>query len=712
VDQTGLQAGTFSGRVLVNTSDGKQSIVSVTLTVTAVAPQLDVSPTYLRYTGTIATLASSEQDLVLRNIGGGGPISFQASVVGTPSWLSVSPGSGQVTPNTPVYLHVLTSAQGLTGGAQRAALHISSDAGAIDVPVSALTRNGGPAIGLDQQGVLFVTRAGNGDTSFEDVNVLNTGDSTLNWQAEIVSTEQWLSLSSPGGQIAPGGATDLRLSIATGGLQPGGHYALVRISDPNAVNSPQYFTVVLNVQTPDTPPAPHPIPEGLVFVTRAGATPPAQTVTVFTSSSTPVPFQAAANPAGGGNWLAVTPASGTTQTQPPALLNVAVNTAGLAAGVYTGSITVSLSSTAVQTTNVTLFVQPPAPAGGKFLKGKDAVAGCTPSKLALTSTGLNNSFASPAGWPTSLAVALADDCGSPVINGQVVVTFSNGDPALSMKLTDPTTATYSGTWSPRNVANSITVTARANAPNLASTSANILGAVTANKVPVLSTNGTLNNLNPIVGAPIAPGTVAQVFGSNLATEQAQPGVVPLPNTFNGTQVLVGAFPAPLFFLSDAQLNVQLPPELQAGKDYPIIVAANGGYTLPDTITTASAAPGLAVQSDNIVIAQHPNFSLVTTSAPATAGEAITLYLVGMGATNPAVASAVASPSAQLASVTSPPTVTIGGQQAQILFAGLTPGAVGLYQINLIVPSGVTSGQAPLVITQGSAVANAATLPMR
>jgi uncharacterized protein (TIGR03437 family) len=311
-----------------------------------------------------------------------------------------------------------------------------------------------------------------------------------------------------------------------------------------------------------------------------------------------------------------------------------------------------------------------------------------------------------------LAVALADDCASPVINGQVVVTFSNGDPALSMKLTDPTTATYSGTWSPRNVANSITVTARANAPNLASTSSNLLGAVTANKVPVLSTNGTLNNLNPIVGAPIAPGTVVQVFGSALATEQAQPGVVPLPSTFNGTQVLVGAFPAPLFFLSDGQLNVQLPTELQPGKDYPIIVAANGAFTLPDTITTAPAEPGLAVLSDSTVIAQHPDFSLVTTSAPAAAGEAITLYLVGMGATNPAVASALASPSGPLASVTTSPVVTIGGQQAQVLFAGLTPGAVALYQINLIVPTGVASGQAPLVITQGSAAANAATLPMR
>ena len=713
VDQTGLQPGTYSGRVLVKTSDGQQSIVTVTLTVAAAEPQLDISPPYIRYSGTAASIDGAEQDLVLRNTGGGGPIAFRAAVVGNAPWLSVTPDSGQTSPNAPVYLRVVISAAGLTAGAQNTFVRITSAAGTVDVPVSALTRPGGPAIAIDQQGVRFDTRAGNGDTGFETVDILNTGDSALNWHAEVLSSDRWLALSAPDGQTAPGASSSLTLRVATGGLDPGGHYALVRISDPDAVNSPQYFTAVLNVQKAETPAGPHPVPEGLVFVTRAGTAPPPQTVTVFTSSSTAVAFQAAANPAGGGIWLTVTPAGGSTQTQPPAQVSVGINPAGLAAGVYTGAITISFSSTLVQTTNVTLIVQPPAPAGARSAKApRDAVAGCAPARLALTSTGLNNSFISPAGWPTSLAVALSDDCGAPVVNGQVVATFSNGDPALVMKLTDPNTATYSGTWSPRNVTNAVTVTARANAPALASTSADILGAVTANKVPVLSTNGTLNNLHPVVGAPIAPGTVAQVFGSNLAPSQVEPGVVPLPPAFNGTQVLVGAFPAPLYFLSDGQLNVQLPPELQAGKEYPVIVAANGGYTLPDSITTSAANPGLAVLADNTVIAQHPDFSLVTAVSPAAAGEAITLYLVGMGATNPAVASGAASPAGPLASVTAPVTVTIGGRQASILFAGLTPGAVGLYQINLIVPSGLGAGQLPLVITQGGATANNATLPVK
>jgi uncharacterized protein (TIGR03437 family) len=710
VDQTGLAVQTYSARILVNTTDGRQNIVTVTLTVTATPAQLDVLPTYLRFSAT-PTVPAGGQTLYVRNSGGGGPFSFQATVTAGASWLTVTPASGQTASNAPVPLQVQVTTQGLPVGARRGAIRIDSAAGSITISVSLLVRSAGAVIGLDGQGVQFRDRAGNGDTQFRDVHVLNLGDGLVNWAAEIVSDGTWLSLGATSGQASPGSGNLLRLNVATGGLDPGAYYALVRISDPNALNSPQYFTAVLNVQTADTPPTPWPVPEGIVYVARAGTNPAAQPVTVYVSSSTPVAYQAAANTSSGGTWLSVSPATGTTQTQPPAQVSIAVNAAGLAAGVYTGSVTFSLSSTAIQTTNVTLIVQPALPASGSA-KAHDAVAGCTPSKLALTSTGLNNSFASPAGWPTPLAVALSDDCGSPVVNGQVVVTFTSGDPALAMKLTDPNAGTYSATWSPKNVTSAVTVTARANAPSLASASADIGGAVTANKVPVLLANGTVNNFNVVAGAPLAPGTVAAVFGAGLAPSVAQPGVIPLPSTFNGTQVLVGAFSAPLYFLSDGQLDVQLPTELAPNQDYSIVVAANGGLTLPDTITTTGVDPAVVVNPDSSVIAEHLDFSLITAVSPAASGETITLFLAGMGATNPPVASGVASPSSPLARVTAQPTVTIDGQQATVVFAGLTPGAAGLYQINVTVPAGLPAGQLPVVITQSGVTANAATLPVK
>jgi uncharacterized protein (TIGR03437 family) len=91
---------------------------------------------------------------------------------------------------------------------------------------------------------------------------------------------------------------------------------------------------------------------------------------------------------------------------------------------------------------------------------------------------------------------------------------------------------------------------------------------------------------------------------------------------------------------------------------------------------------------------------------------IILTLVGMGATDPPVPSGAAAPSDPMAAVVVQPTVTIGGQPADIVFAALMPGAVGLYQIELTVPTGLTSGDQPVAVIQGSVAANTALLAVQ
>ena len=142
-----------------------------------------------------------------------------------------------------------------------------------------------------------------------------------------------------------------------------------------------------------------------------------------------------------------------------------------------------------------------------------------------------------------------------------------------------------------------------------------------------------------------------------------------------------------------------------------MIEANGALTIPDSLTIAPAQPGLLSFADRRLIAQHPDYSLISADSPAKQGEAITLYLVGMGATDVPVASGVPSPGVPLANAKSQPAVTIGGRTAPLIFAGLTPGAVGLYQINLFVPTGQT-GDLAVVVTQNGVVANAAVIPVR
>jgi uncharacterized protein (TIGR03437 family) len=90
---------------------------------------------------------------------------------------------------------------------------------------------------------------------------------------------------------------------------------------------------------------------------------------------------------------------------------------------------------------------------------------------------------------------------------------------------------------------------------------------------------------------------------------------------------------------------------------------------------------------------------VTPSAPAQAGDVLVIYCAGLGVTNQPVADGAASPGSPPTQTQAPVTVSIGGQNANVLFAGLTPTLVGLYQVNVVMPAGVTPGNAvPVLLT--------------
>jgi uncharacterized protein (TIGR03437 family) len=378
-------------------------------------------------------------------------------------------------------------------------------------------------------------------------------------------------------------------------------------------------------------------------------------------------------------------------------------------------------SNAVRDVNVTVVV---LPAGSTLISGlAPRAAGCSASKLALTEVGLVNNFSVPAKWPATLIVQLNDDCGSSVASGSVVASFSNGDAPLTLRADQG--ANYSATWQPSAAASQMVVTLTANAAPLQPATMQLVGGVSQNQVlvPSLAQGGTLNNLNPVVGQAVAPGTIAQVFGSGLAASSAQPGVIPVPNIFNGTYALIGPYQAPLYFLSDGQLNVQIPAELGSAQQYPILISVNNALSLPDTIDFAPATPGIlssfdgpnppSVQEGAHIRAQHnADFSLVTSANPAKPGEYVIMYLVGMGPTDPAVPSGAAAPSTEpLARVTVQPTLKVDGQDATIAFAGLTPGSVGLYQVTFQVPLNARSGDLDVVLTQNGRAANTVKLPV-
>jgi len=275
---------------------------------------------------------------------------------------------------------------------------------------------------------------------------------------------------------------------------------------------------------------------------------------------------------------------------------------------------------------------------------------------------------------------------------------------------NPSQGLYSGTWSPARTSSEVAINLTASAPGYPAATSQIAGAVVPNAVPLLTPNSTLHSFDPLIGGALAPGTIVAIYGQNLAAAASQPTTIPLPTTFNGTAVIVGGMEAPLYYVSPGQINAQIPFELSSGNQYQVIVSANGALTTPQPIQLASATPGLAAFSDSTLIAQHGSGTLVSQTAPATGGEYLVAYLAGLGDTTVPVPSGAASPSSPLAQPTSTPTLTINGTQYPILFAGLTPGLVGLYQMNFQVPAALAAGNITIVVSQNGQPSNQTVLP--
>jgi uncharacterized protein (TIGR03437 family) len=323
--------------------------------------------------------------------------------------------------------------------------------------------------------------------------------------------------------------------------------------------------------------------------------------------------------------------------------------------------------------------------------------------------GVNN-FSVPAGWPSNLEASVIDNCGGPLPNASVTASFSNGDPPLTLK-SDGVSNRFSVTWQPGTSGTQVTTRVDAVAPALARGTAIITGTVEPNTAvsPSLAVGGILNNLNPVIGAAIAPGTVAQVYGDNLASAAGGPSTLPLPTVFSGAELIVGGFSAPLYYASKGQLTVQIPAELVANRSYTAIAIAGNQPSLPEDVNIVAVSPATVVFPDGRLVAQHGDFTLVDATKPAKPSEPLTIYLVGMGATNPLVKSGAVAPSSPLAQISSGVSVTVGGQTAELFFAGLTPGGIGLYQINFRVPANAPTGSLDVVITQNGVRANASKL---
>ena len=153
---------------------------------------------------------------------------------------------------------------------------------------------------------------------------------------------------------------------------------------------------------------------------------------------------------------------------------------------------------------------------------------------------------------------------------------------------------------------------------------------------------------------------------------------------------------------------------QASGDVTVAIYTPGGISDNFNLTVPSTSPavflsGAAGPVTNIpTVIRNSNSQLVTDSNPVQRGDELTIYLTGCGQTFPGVTDGSGAPMNPLARAVSVPVVTLGGVSLNTMFGGLTPGSVGLCQINVSVPASAPQGlSVPLTITQG---AGSQTLP--
>lgn len=126
-----------------------------------------------------------------------------------------------------------------------------------------------------------------------------------------------------------------------------------------------------------------------------------------------------------------------------------------------------------------------------------------------------------------------------------------------------------------------------------------------------------------------------------------------------------------------------------------------------SFTVAANAPGVFVvpPSNHAVAVNYADGNLNSTQDSVQPGNYLTVYLTGLGAVDNPVATGAVAPDSPLSNALAPVSVTIGGQSANVAFAGLTPGLVGVFQLNLLVPA-VSAGEQALAVTAAGVAANA------
>jgi uncharacterized protein (TIGR03437 family) len=580
---------------------------------------------------------------------------------------------------------------------------------AVELTVSAAEN----LLNISQTGLQFQVAAGTVSLPPQSVTISETGSAPLAYtaSAQTLSGGSWLTVTPTVGSANPTATGTVTVAVNSSGLAAGDYYGLVQFTAKGAGNTPQSAEVALRVLPATSSPEPLVTPTGLIFVESSSGPTAPETVQVFNATNQPVAVTPTLTFQQGTGWITVS-SGGTVDSGKALVLTLQVPLVNLSPGTYTATLNIQTSiDTSMHPVAIVLIVPAPSTSSQAVSQREHpAVTGaCTPTQLQPVFTLLGNSFQTPGGWPVALQTQVADNCGNPLTDGSVVATFSTGDPELAMVSIGG--GQWAGTWQPHGTGSgtaTITVNANSFMPALAG-SAVISGTVSANPtVPSVDPGGVVSTASFQPNAPVAIGSFISVFGSNLAPQAAGAKTLPYPINLAGTEVVLGGEVIPLAFAANGQINALVPYDVQPNAAQQLIVQQNNTYSLPQPVLVGATQPAVFTQNqsgmgEGVIVVLKANGTEFETapSAPASVGDVLIVYCSGLGAVSPPVPAGMAASATMLSYTTNTVTATVSGQSAKVLFAGLAPDFAGLYQVNVVVPSGVNpSTSVPVVLSVG------------
>lgn len=610
-------------------------------------------------------------------------------------WFTVSPSAGTTPAQVTVTINQTRLVQ-LGAGTYTGSVRIASATSQVDVPVS-LTVSGFALLAVDPvTPVVFEATQGQTPPARSlTVRATDASSQPFNITVEYgTGASNWLLLSKTTGNTGPTGDL-ITLNVNPQAVTAAGVYEATLVFTPSGI-VPGAPAVRIPVRYTVTGTAVVTASVDRIMATQTGNTPPTVPPITLSSTTPGLSFLAVGSP----SWVRVTPSSGSI----PGSVTVSFDSTVFTPGDYPGSVTISVSGVQTITIPVMLRVQ-----AGSALQGVPSnvtLSAPQGSTTPVTQT-LNVTSAGGAINYTTAAASQGNWLGVSPASGTIAATGGTATSiTISANPTGLTVGSYTGT-----------VTLNTPSGATPTTTINVTLTITSQAQPQ---NLTISNSATGISRGVSPGLIVTIRGRNMAP--GAPGLLAVvtngvvQSTLGEVRVLFDDLPAPLLYVGPSgdgqgdQINAVVPYGIGNRLSTRMVVEYRGVRSTPIDLRVVESDPGLFTTNQSgsgqaAILNQNNTVNSVSNAAER--GQIIQIFATGEGLVSPAGADGRVITASDIRRPLQPVSVRIGGQPAEVTYAGSAPGSVsGAIQVNARVPQNLAvsaPASFPIDVQVGQAV---------